>query len=536
MANNDDDKLRKQLEDVQSYAILTEEIGSGRAPRPTSPGSPAAPGSSPLGQIVDGALREVLGWRPRATDAQGFMAALNQSFSVKEVEGHVEWMWTPRTYAVAAEMGAVTGAQASIYTRAKAMLDQSMPLLNGISPLRPDFDLEDSEAIRAIVRSSLTELVGELGREGGPRISRADELFNLLLGSNHNLRDTENVEGQLGMLRDRFGLRRQFVNTIGEEQNLTNFLILVDNSNSLRQTWESQRHFFDLKGTDVFLGTQLVLLSRALTVVSESVEETYFAMDSVFLGQAERQVTELRFDTDVFEKPLPFKPIFVGDLLSWIERFASEEGPRLIREGGKDGVIAAFSPTVVKLRQLSEATERISKSDSNNPTRAFHTARVQRALTELTSQLREVEKLATQVRRLPAPQPIVVSPENISDDNRAVIRLMIEGRNFQPGIAGTRVKLDQQGKGGKEIWGTQVIVASESMLNATFDLLNRDAAPVDSYTIVVFNPDGGSGSLDKAFRIDPSDDNNSESRGANTSPGGDRSRRPKASAIAQTDT
>src|SRR5215831_15456930 len=293
MANDNDDKLSKQLEDVQSYAILTEEIGAGRAPRPATPGSPAAPGSSPLGQIVEGALREVLGWRPRATDAQGFVAALNQSFSVKEVEGHVEWSWTPRTYAIAAEMGAVTGAQASIYSRARAMLDQSLPLLNGISPLRPDFDLEDSEAIRAIVRSSLTELVGELGREGGPRISRVDELFELLLGEHSSLRDTENVAGQLGLLRDRFGMRRQFVNTIGEEQNLTNFLILVDNSNSLRQTWISQRHFFDLKGTDVFLGTQLVLLSRALTVVSESVEEVYFAMDSVFLGQAERQITEL---------------------------------------------------------------------------------------------------------------------------------------------------------------------------------------------------------------------------------------------------
>src|SRR5262249_16055854 len=190
---------------------------------------------------------------------------------------------------IAAEMGAVTGAQASIYSRARAMLDQSLPLLNGISPLRPDFDLEDSEAIRAIVRSSLTELVGELGREGGPRISRVDEPFDLLLlGEHSSLRDTENVAGQLGLLRDRFGMRRQFVNTIGEEQNLTNFLILVDNSNSLRQTWISQRHFFDLKGTDVFLGTQMVLLSRALAVVAESVEEAYFAMDSVFLGQAER--------------------------------------------------------------------------------------------------------------------------------------------------------------------------------------------------------------------------------------------------------
>ena len=120
---------KKLLEEIQSFAVLTEEIGSGRAPRPATPGSPVSPGTSQLGQIVDGALREVLGWRPRATDAQGFVAALNQSFSVKEAGGHIEWKWTPRSYAVAAELGAVTGAQASIYTRAKAMLDQSIPLL-----------------------------------------------------------------------------------------------------------------------------------------------------------------------------------------------------------------------------------------------------------------------------------------------------------------------------------------------------------------------------------------------------------------------
>ena len=45
----------------------------------------------------------------------------------------------------------------------------------------------------------------------------------------------------MGLLRDRFGMQWQFVNTVEEEQNLMNFLILVDSAVSLRLTWESQK-------------------------------------------------------------------------------------------------------------------------------------------------------------------------------------------------------------------------------------------------------------------------------------------------------
>src|SRR5262245_30112154 len=419
---------KKLLEELQSFAVLTEEIGSRRAPRPATPGAPVSPGTSQLGQIVDGALREVLGWRPRATDAQGFVAALNQSFSVKEVEGHTTWKWTPRSYAVAAELGAVTGAQASIYSRAKAMLDQSLPLLEGLHPLNAAFDVEDVEAIRAIVKSSLTELVAELGREGGPRVARVDELFFQLFGTNDvdELDDTEDLEGQLGLLRERFGLERRFVNTIDEEQNLTNYLIVADNTISLRVSWEQQKKFFDLDATDVFLGTQTVLLSRALAVVVESVEESYFVMDSVFLSSAERQVLELHF---INNPELP--AIFLGDLLSWVETFATDEGPRLIRDGGKDGVIEAFSSTAEKLRDLVAATAALS--GAGLPA-SFRTARVKRALEELRDQLENVSDLAEQIRRGPQSNPVVLLVSPTTSEPLEFVRLTVLGGDFQRGM------------------------------------------------------------------------------------------------------
>jgi hypothetical protein len=485
----------KLLEDVQSFAILTEEIGSGRARRPATPGSPASPGMSQLGQIVDGALREVLGWRPRTTDSQGFVAALNQSFSVKEAGGHVEWKWTPRSYAVAAELGAVTGAQASIYSRAKAMLNQSSPLLEGLHPLNAAFDEEDLEAIRAIVKSSLTELVAELGREGGPRVARVDNLFFQLFAKDKvdGSEDTENLGGQLGLLRIRFGLERKFVNTIDEEQDLTNYLIVADNTISLRLTWEQQKKFFDLDATDVFLGTQTVLLSRALAVVAESVEETYFVMDSVFLGGAERQVLELHFEAP------DLSAIFLGDLLSWVELFATDEGPRLVRDGGKDGVIEAFSKTADKLSRLVAATRDLSAGGARLPA-SFLTARVTRALDELAGQLANVFELANQIRRDPQSKPVllIASPDNypgVPD-----VQLAIVGENFQTGMSDNAVKLigPNSNPQSQTFVSKIVIVENDRRLVATIDL-NR-AAP-GRYAIEVTNPDQGSGRCESAFQI-----------------------------------
>ena len=77
----------------------------------------------------------------------------------------------------------VTGAQASIYARAKVALDQSLPLLDGLTSLRTDILPEDQQATRSIVRTELTQLVNELGIAGGPRVQRVDELFGYLLGT-----------------------------------------------------------------------------------------------------------------------------------------------------------------------------------------------------------------------------------------------------------------------------------------------------------------------------------------------------------------
>jgi hypothetical protein len=326
------------IDDAITYPILTEEIDY-----PVSAPGGSGAGAASISRQAESAIREVLGWRPKTSDPKGFVAALTQAFEIKDVEGHVEWKWTPRTYAIRADLGAITGAQASIYQRAKAALDQSLPLLDGLYPLDPAFDPQLTDAIRLIVRNSLVGLVTELGMEGGPRLAVADDAFEVLLGTGRlDLDDPERVKGGLDTLRKRFGLYRTGVNTIEEEQNFTNFLILVDYVNSLKRSWDFEKIYFDRSSTaDKFLGTQSVLLARDLAVIAESVLEVTFAMNSVFLGPAERQTYELDCDPKMT----------IAELLEWAQRFTSEEGPRLIQDAGKDGV-RAVTATLQKIQQL----------------------------------------------------------------------------------------------------------------------------------------------------------------------------------------
>jgi hypothetical protein len=402
----------RAVQDLATYPVLTEEIDGAPAGR----GGGGVAGGRSASQLVEGALRDVLGWRPRPTDPRGFIAALSQSFSCQEVQGHTECRWTPRTATVQiqADLGAITGAQASIYSRAKVALDAALPLLDGLYPLDPNADPEDLEATRSIIRSELSALVAELGIEGGPRVFRVDELFLELLGTREEpVTDPEDVGGQLGELRKRFGLERRRINTIEEEQNFTNFLILVDYVNGLLASWISQRGFFDGSSGKPFFGTQLVLLSRMLAVVGESVEEVEFTLDSVFIGGAERSTLRLFFPprsdpaafTDSYGQPLPLPPgtpsILLSELLDWVRQFATEDGPRLIQDAGKDGV-GAFTPVLDRLRALVRGALTDDHGGVQDPDRlpdGYSTRRVQNALGELAKQLDEAHRLAVQVKR-----------------------------------------------------------------------------------------------------------------------------------------
>jgi hypothetical protein len=392
------------FEDSVAYPVMTESVGN---PPSSSYGGGAGgggavggSGSLPLLQLATQTITNVLGWKPKDDDAKGFVGALTQSFSLKDVEGHVEATWTPRTYAVQTDLaGGISGAQASLYTRANEALQQSLPLLDGLYALNPDSDVEMVTALKDIVTSQFTELVNELGYPGGPRISRVNQYFFLLLGNTLPntsttgypvASDPDKIKGTLGKLRDELQLQSfsHYVNTIEDEQDITNYRILSDYLTSLAQSWVNNVGFFGLDTKKAFLGTQLVLLSRQLSVIGETVGEVRFALDSVFIGPSERQTLQLELG-----KGEP--AMFIEDILSWTEAFAKDEGPQLIQNAGKLGVGDGFIPVVTKLETLvGEA--RHPKNVDDLPD-GYRTIRVQHAMKDLQDQLAELARMAGEV-------------------------------------------------------------------------------------------------------------------------------------------
>jgi hypothetical protein len=411
----------------------------------------------------------------------------------------------PRTYAVQTDLaGGITGAQASVFTRAKEAVDQSIPLIEGLYALNPEADQQDVAALKAVLKSQLTELVNELGTVGGPRIQRVNQYFTLLMGGSFPAppvqnavvtpTDPDQIGGTLGDLRDLLGVNfsgQDFINTVEDETNLSNYRVVADYMTSIAQTWLNNIDFFDLDSTTVFYGTQLVLISRQLSVVAECVDEVRFALDSVFIGPAERQTLKLNFSHN---EP----PLFAEDLYNWVQSFATEEGPRLIQDGGKFAVQNTFYPIVRRLTTLIH--ESLGPFNTGLP-HAYYTARVQRAVRQLEDELRNLANLSRPIRHVVTPQPefslplavrgvdpssITAADLNDAIVNNGLIQLLVFGSGFEapPQPGGVTLTNTTQGA----IQCNQVYFRSQGGLVALF---NPQLLRVGyDYDVQVTNPHG----------------------------------------------
>ena len=401
---------------TDNFPVLTEEVGYPPSPLAASGGGGSKQGSNgrgtSMGPMVTRALQDALGWKIKPGDSAGFMGALNQSFQLSLVEGHVASKWTPRSYAVQSDLsGGITGAQASVYTLAKTLVDQALPLINGLYALDPAADQEYVTALKQLATDQLTSLCQEIGYLGGPRVMRVHQYFQMLMGGRVDLNlagpppiaqivpppppppppnlltpppytgrrtpsallpnfftNPDTIYGTLGNLRDVLGLQQlgpgavNYINTVDDETNVTNFRIVVDYVNSLWYGWANNIQFFITTLTP-FLGTQLVIISRQLGVISEAVNEVRFVLNSVFIGPSERQTIVLNLGSLVALGPplgppalTPFfgqfanvPPIYLEDLLSWTQGFVADEAPGIIQSGGKVGLGEEFCAMIWQL-------------------------------------------------------------------------------------------------------------------------------------------------------------------------------------------
>jgi hypothetical protein len=507
---------KNPVTDLSAYPILTEEVGYPPSPLSKSSGTINGTGStSPISQMVTKAMGDVLGWKVKNGDSKGFLGALTQSFSLTEVEGHIESKWTPRSYVVQSDLsGGITGAQASIYTRGKEALDQCLPLIDGLYTLDPEADLEDVTALKAVVRSQFTELVNELGFLGGPRITRVNQYFKLLMidgdsplrfppASGTSLTvDPDQIGGTLGNLRDVLGLsftKQDFVNSVGDEQNLSNYRIVSDYFTSLAQSWLNNLPFLGLDTQKPFFGTQLVLLSRQLLVVAEAVDEVRFTLDSVFVGPAERQATEIKFPGHP-----ELESLFFEDLLSWIRNFATEEGPGLVQDGGKFGVKNTVTPVVRKL-MIMVANLPMAASSANPWPPAFFAPRVRLSIENLKAELDRFLKLAKPIEHDITSEPdfglpfqiLSTSPVSMSDlptGPPGFSLVQLRGNGFQASPQSVTLS-------GPSIINPVAYFRSESllMLRIPTSALNRTG----TWDVNVVNADGSSLTLRNGFAVGP---------------------------------
>lgn len=358
---------------------------------------------------VRAAIRDVLGIRSRTEDPKAFTDALGAVFRLEKYEGHVRAHYVPRGYAVQADMGAVTGGQASLYRRAMLARTEALRILDGLTPLRTDADEQDMDAYRTIVRNAVESLVDEMGAPGGPRITMVDSYFNGLTGGLAAV-DPDTVGGQLGALRERFGLVDGNVNTIEEEGVRTAFWTLADMIDNLRQAWLNERVRFSGAAGQGFLGTELILLSRLMEAAADQVVELEAVLDSVLIPVTERRTITLDDTSN----------LTLDGLLSWLTAFLSDEGRRLAQDAGRDGIVAGLAPTAAALyeafRRLvadpCDASDNIRSTDDDCcPVRylptscctrwpaGMHAARVRVAVASLCRLLRELARRAQLVGR-----------------------------------------------------------------------------------------------------------------------------------------
>ena len=368
----------------------------------------ASPPAGDLGAVVELELRKVLGYRPKEGNGRAAVAALAKSFAEERTNGLPVFTWNPRSYAVLTDLsGEITGAQASLYTRASRAISEVLRLLDGLEPLI-DVDEEVAEAALAVLRQGVNALLEELGRPGGPRVARVDSLFEQLLLTRKkgkpcfpNELTSRHVEGRLGFLGALYGfsVRNSYtrgddkafrVNTIEEERYDTDYRIVADYLVDLFHSWSAEKD----NGGGMFgnpfsgFGTQLVHIERLLNVIAESVAEVRGALAAVLIGPAEQGTLELPLGES------PADRMTVDDLLSWIEHFASEGGPDLLQDGGRLALEGEFTTTrrlkdlISAACTLAQATQ--ARGDDGLP-EAFRSELVAGALEQLFKQLRTLE-------------------------------------------------------------------------------------------------------------------------------------------------
>ena len=215
-----------------------------------------------------------------------------------------------------------------------------------------DSSPRDVNALKILIRSEFSELVGELALANGPRAERVEQIFSLLLD-------------QLAALQD----------GIEDEENLTRFRTLADCVASLYRSWNNLQQVFS---------TQTGIVMQQFKLVSDAVDEVRFTMEAVSIGPVERKGMVVSFGSRA-DDPQPFS---VEELLAWVHDFASTDAPAMIEESGGFALRSFVLPAAKRLCGMAALS-----TDPQNLAhfaKRFNTSALQRAMKNLEARLDEL--------------------------------------------------------------------------------------------------------------------------------------------------
>src|SRR6266567_8741963 len=304
--------------------------------------------------------------------------------------------------------GTISARQANLYREASIIAADALRVLDGLTPFVPVAELDQVEALRALVRSEINSLVNEFGRVEEPRVERVLSYFSAL---------NTHVAG--------FGRRAFLVNpnlavTVDDEAQTAGFELLTNYASTLRKTWDT---FFKLDTSPVTLSLseRVERANILLPVIAQVNNDFEAAMDSVGFAESERRSLAARFDTlrgtgvnlsaggittsqslvslaTSIDLALPDFTVY--DLTEWIDRFANFEGPSNLADSGQfgldfvtdqaDRIFWVIAPVVAHL-ELDKLGVSLG---SLNLDQLLSNERVRFALTNLLSQLDSLADLS----------------------------------------------------------------------------------------------------------------------------------------------
>jgi hypothetical protein len=327
-----------------------------------APRSSSSSDASSMERQVERAFNQVLGGAV-GRGAGSFISALNNAFPTVETADGPQVAYTSTRGMVslyntngngsANDTGVISSTglprqisarQAVLYREVSIIASDAQRVLLGLRPFSPQAAPEQVEALRAIVRTSINEIVDEFVRVEEPRPERVKSYFDTLW---LNLTEL----GRRAFLND-----PRLVTTAEDEAQTAGLELLQNYARAMREAWGKYYSAHRSKRKPPSISERVERANILLPILAQSNIDFMAAMDSVDFTEADRrslatkfsklrgtrvELSKLEVELSKLESDLKLVPytlllpdITPYDITEWLDRYASYEAPNTLAVSG----------------------------------------------------------------------------------------------------------------------------------------------------------------------------------------------------------